>query len=79
MLTLLVVARPAVLVGASGSLTAPLAASSHLVAFGAVLVFGLAIGLLGHLMRSRTLILAGILVIGLASAYFSFVLRPSGG
>jgi hypothetical protein len=53
-------------------------ASSHLGAFTAVLAFGLIVGIVGHLAKSRTLIITGILVIGLASAYFSFVLQPSG-
>lgn len=51
---------------------------SQVHAFVAVLVFGLVVGVLGHIARSRTLVLTGILVIGLASAYFSFVLQPGG-
>ena len=54
------------------------AISSHLALFSAVLAFGLLVGILGHIMGSRTLILTGILIIGLVSAYFSFVLQPSG-
>jgi hypothetical protein len=54
------------------------AGSSHLGVFTAVLALGLLIGVLGHIVRSRTLIITGILVIGLVSAYFSFVLQPSG-
>jgi hypothetical protein len=49
---------------------------SQLHAFVAVLVFGLIVAVFGHIIRSRTLILTGILVIGAASAYFSFVLQP---
>jgi hypothetical protein len=52
--------------------------SSHLGLVVGLIAFGLAIGVLGHIMRSRTLILTGILVIGIVSAYFSFVLQPSG-
>jgi hypothetical protein len=52
---------------------------SQLDAFVGVIVFGLVVAVLGHISRSRTLILTGILVIGLASAYFSFVLQPGGG
>ena len=52
------------------------AGSSHLGLFSAVLALGLAIGVLGHIIRSKTLIIIGILVIGLVSAYFSFVLQP---
>jgi hypothetical protein len=51
---------------------------SQLHAFVAVLVFGLIVGVFGHIVHSRPLILTGILVIGLASAYFSFVLQPGG-
>jgi hypothetical protein len=42
----------------------------------AVLIFGLALGVFGHIIRSRTLILTGILIIGGVSAYFSFVVQP---
>jgi hypothetical protein len=49
---------------------------SQLHAFVAALIFGLVVGVFGHIIRSRTLILTGILIIGLASAYFSFVLQP---
>jgi hypothetical protein len=52
--------------------------SSHLGVVVAALAFGLVVGVFGHIIRSRTLILTGILVIGLTSAYFSFVLQPSG-
>jgi hypothetical protein len=37
-----------------------------------VLIFGLLIGILGHLASSRTLILTSILIIGGVSAYFAF-------
>ncbi|MGI8713557.1 MAG: hypothetical protein ACR2NR_10320 [Solirubrobacteraceae bacterium] len=45
----------------------------------AALVVGLVIGVFGHIIHSRALILAGILIIGLVSAYFSFVLQPGAG
>jgi hypothetical protein len=45
----------------------------------AVLVAGLVIGVFGHIIRSRALILTGIVIIGGVSAYFSFVLHPHGG
>jgi hypothetical protein len=54
------------------------ASSSHIGLFAAALVLGLVIGVFGHIIGSRTLIITGILVIGLVSAYFSFVLQPSG-
>ena len=49
---------------------------SQLTLFTGVLIFGLLVGILGHLSHSRPLILTGILIIGLASAYFAFVLQP---
>jgi hypothetical protein len=52
------------------------AQQSHLGPIVAVLVFGLVVGVFGHIIQSRTLILTGILIIALASAYFSFVLQP---
>ena len=52
---------------------------SQVTVFIVVLAFGLAVGVFGHLASSRALILTGILIIGLASAYFSFVLQPGGG
>ena len=52
---------------------------SQLTVFIAVLVFGLVVGVSGHVVGSRPLILTGILVIGVASALFSFVLRPGAG
>ncbi len=54
------------------------AAGSHLGVFTALLAFGLLVGVVGHVIKSRTLIITGILVIGLVSAYFSFVLQPTG-
>jgi hypothetical protein len=51
---------------------------SQLTAFVVVLVLGLLVGVYGHLIKSRALIITGILVIGLVSAYFSFVLQPGG-
>jgi hypothetical protein len=37
---------------------------------------GFVIGVIGHLTRSRALILIGILIITVVSAYFTFGLRP---
>jgi hypothetical protein len=54
------------------------ATSSHIGLFTAALVVGLVIGVFGHIIKSRTLIIIGILVIALVSAYFSFVLQPAG-
>ena len=37
-----------------------------------MLVFGLVIGVFGHIISSRTLILTSIIIIGGVSAYFAF-------
>ncbi len=52
----------------------PLAAQANEIGpVAAVMAFGLVIGVAGHIGRSRTLIVTGIVIIGLASAYFGFV------
>lgn len=51
---------------------------SQLTLFTVALILGLVVGVFGHIIHSRTLIITGILVIGLGSAYFSFVLQPGG-
>jgi hypothetical protein len=51
--------------------------SSHLGLFSAVIAFGFVLGVFGHIIQSRTLILTGILVIGLVSAFYVFALEPS--
>jgi hypothetical protein len=53
--------------------------SSHVGPLMAALGFGLVVGVFGHLIRSRTVIVTGILIIGLVSAYFAFVLQPTTG
>ena len=55
------------------------AAQGHLGAITAALAFGVILGVFGHIIKSRTLIITGILVIGLVSVYVSFVLQPTGG
>jgi hypothetical protein len=54
------------------------AQSAHLGAFAGAVGLGFVIGVVGHLTRSRALVIAGIFLIAAASAYFSFVLQPSG-
>ncbi len=49
---------------------------SQLHGFIAAMVFGLLVGVFGHMIRSRTLIVTGILIIGLVSAYFAWVVQP---
>jgi hypothetical protein len=55
------------------------AQASHLTLFEIALVIGLLIGIFGHIIKSRALIITGILLIGAVSAYFSFVLQPGPG
>lgn len=43
----------------------------------AALVVGVVIGVFGHITQLRWLIVLGILIIGIASVLFSFVLRPT--
>ena len=45
----------------------------------AVLVIGVVIGVTGHITRLRWVIVLGILIVGVDSALFSFVLRPGAG
>jgi hypothetical protein len=52
--------------------------SSHLGLFAGVIALGFLIGVYGHVIKSRTLIITGILVIGLVSAYYVFALQPAG-
>ena len=49
---------------------------SQLHAFVAAMVVGLVIGVFGHVIRSRTLIVTGILIIGLTAGYFAWVVQP---
>jgi hypothetical protein len=53
--------------------------SSHLGLFAAVIALGFVVGTFGHIIRSRLLIVTGILVIGVASTYYVFLLEPAGG
>ena len=50
-----------------------LAASTDLGPYAAVMGFGFLIGVFGHVIHSRTLILTGIVIVGFVSAYFAFV------
>ncbi len=51
---------------------------TQLTLFVVILAFGAAVGVFGHIISSRLMILTGILIIGLSTAYFSFVLKPGG-
>jgi hypothetical protein len=50
-----------------------LAASTSIGPYAAVMGFGFVIGVFGHVIHSRTLILTGIAIVGGMSAYFAFV------
>ena len=52
---------------------------SQLTAIIVVLIFGVVVGVFGHIIQSRTLILTGILVIGLVSVYFLTVAEHVNG
>jgi hypothetical protein len=52
--------------------------SSHLGVFAAATALGFLIGVYGHVIKSRTLIITGILLIGCVSAYYVFALQPAG-
>ncbi len=49
---------------------------SQLHAVVAALAIGMLIGIFGHVVRSRPLVLAGILVVGGVSVWFSFIAQP---
>ena len=46
--------------------------------FAAVMGFGVLIGVYGHIIRSRTLIVTGIVIVGAVSGYFAFVVGKLG-
>ncbi len=57
----------------------PIAALSRNIGpYVAVIAFGFAVGAYGHVIKSRTLIVTGILVVGLVSGYFAFVVGKLG-
>jgi hypothetical protein len=49
-----------------------LAATGHprLAVFGGLVAFGFLLGVIGHIVRSRTMVMTGILVVGVVSAYW---------
>jgi NaMN:DMB phosphoribosyltransferase len=52
-------------------LLAPATVANHLGTFVIVLVFGFLIGVAGHIIHSRTLVITGIIVIAAVSIYFA--------
>ncbi len=55
------------------------AEAAHLAPFVGVLLFGIVMGVFGHIINSRTMIVTAIMLIGLTSVYFSFILQPGSG
>jgi len=51
----------------------PAALPTNIGPYLAVMAVGFVIGIAGHLSRSRTLILTGILIVGVVAAIFAFV------
>jgi hypothetical protein len=54
------------------------AESSQLTAFSAALAFGFLVGVFGHIIKSRWLIVTGIALVGLVSVYFVLILHGPG-
>ncbi len=50
--------------------------ASHLGVFAGLVAFGFVLGVAGHVIRSRTMVITGILVIGLVTAVYVFALEP---
>jgi hypothetical protein len=57
---------------------APAALPSNVGPYAAVLATGFAIGIAGHVFRSRTMIVAGIVIVGTVSVIVAFVLGRLG-
>jgi hypothetical protein len=51
---------------------------SHLGVYAAIIALGFLIGIFGHIIKSRTLIIIGIILIGVVSMVFVFVISPRG-
>lgn len=56
----------------------PAALPSNIGPYAAVLATGFVIGIVGHVVRSRTLIITGILIVGTVSVIVAFVLGRLG-
>lgn len=57
----------------------PAALPANIGPYAAVMATGFVIGVAGHVIRSRTLILMGILIVGTVSVIVAFVLGRAGG
>ena len=58
------------------SLLLVLAASTSPGPYAVAIGVGFVVGVYGHVIRSRTLIVTGILIIALVSGYFAWVVQP---
>lgn|GEM_PF-2141346 len=54
------------------------AATTRIGPYAAVMALGFLIGVAGHVIRSRLLIVTGILIVGAVSGYFAFVVGKLG-
>lgn len=54
------------------SIALPFAVSTSVGPYAAVMAFGFVVGVFGHVIRSRLLIMTGILIVGGVSAYVAF-------
>ena len=59
------------------SLFSPASAQSHAWILGIALLIGFVVGVTGHITGSKALVIVGIVVIGLASAYFVAVFEAA--
>jgi hypothetical protein len=55
------------------ALLLPIASSTSVAPYAAVIGFGFLIGAYGHVIHSRALIITGIVIVGGVSSYFAFV------
>jgi hypothetical protein len=66
------------LLSAAAAMIGPYAAATTIGPYAAAMAFGFLIGVFGHVIRSRVLIVTGILIVGGVSAYFAFVVGKLG-
>lgn len=56
----------------------PATLTTNIAPYAALLAVGFVVGIIGHLNRSRTLIVAGIVMVGVAAVTFTFVVGKVG-
>jgi hypothetical protein len=57
----------------------PTAAATSVGPYAVLMAIGFVVGVYGHVIKSRLLILIGILIVGAVSAYFAFGVAKVGG